>query len=40
VEQAADLRAGIERCIASVNAGRASLLEVVTQEEATIAGEH
>jgi thiamine pyrophosphate-dependent acetolactate synthase large subunit-like protein len=40
VEQAADLRGGIERCIASVSAGRASLLEVVTQEEASIAGEH
>jgi thiamine pyrophosphate-dependent acetolactate synthase large subunit-like protein len=40
VEEAADLRGGIERGIASVSAGRASLLEVVTQEEASIAGEH
>ena len=40
VDRAADLRGGIERCIASVSAGRASLLEVVTAEEAAIAGEH
>jgi thiamine pyrophosphate-dependent acetolactate synthase large subunit-like protein len=40
VERASDLRAGIERCVASVEAGRASLLEVITCEEQAIAGEH
>jgi acetolactate synthase-1/2/3 large subunit len=40
VERAADLRGGIERCVASVESGRASLLEVMTCEEQTIAGEH
>jgi thiamine pyrophosphate-dependent acetolactate synthase large subunit-like protein len=40
VERAADLRGAIERCIASTTAGRATLLEVVTCEEAAIAGEH
>jgi thiamine pyrophosphate-dependent acetolactate synthase large subunit-like protein len=40
VERASDLRAGIERCIASSESGRASLLEVMTCEEQAIAGEH
>jgi thiamine pyrophosphate-dependent acetolactate synthase large subunit-like protein len=40
VERASDLRAGIGRCVASVEAGRASLLEVITCEEQAIAGEH
>jgi thiamine pyrophosphate-dependent acetolactate synthase large subunit-like protein len=40
VERASDLRAAIERCIASTASGRATLLEVITCEEAAIAGEH
>jgi thiamine pyrophosphate-dependent acetolactate synthase large subunit-like protein len=40
VERASDLRAGIERCIASTESGRATLLEVTTCEEQSIAGEH
>jgi acetolactate synthase I/II/III large subunit len=40
VERASDLRAAIERCVASVESGHASLLEVMTCEEQSIAGEH
>jgi thiamine pyrophosphate-dependent acetolactate synthase large subunit-like protein len=40
VERASELHGAIERCIASTTAGRATLLEVVTCEEAAIAGEH
>jgi acetolactate synthase-1/2/3 large subunit len=40
IERTSDLRAGIERCIASVDSGRATLLEVITSEEQSLAGEH
>ena len=36
----ASCAAAIERCIASVESGRAALLEVMTCEEQAIAGEH
>ena len=40
IERTSELRAGIERCVASVDAGRATLLEVMTGEEHSLAGEH
>jgi acetolactate synthase-1/2/3 large subunit len=40
VERTSDLRGAIDRCTASVESGRASLLEVMTCEEQSIAGEH
>ncbi|MDX6565006.1 MAG: hypothetical protein QOE10_668, partial [Gaiellales bacterium] len=40
IERTSDLRAGIERCVASVDSGRATLLEVITSEEQSLAGEH
>jgi thiamine pyrophosphate-dependent acetolactate synthase large subunit-like protein len=38
VERPAELRAALERCIASVAAGQAALCEVATHEEPTMAG--
>jgi len=37
IEQPADLRAALERCIAAVEDGRTALLEVMTHEEPTLA---
>jgi acetolactate synthase-1/2/3 large subunit len=37
IEEPAELRAALERCIASVEDGRAALLEVTTHEEPTLA---
>jgi acetolactate synthase I/II/III large subunit len=38
VDRPADLRAALERCIKSVEAGQAALCEVATHEEAAMAG--
>jgi thiamine pyrophosphate-dependent acetolactate synthase large subunit-like protein len=38
VERPAELRAALERCVASVAAGQAALCEVATHEEPAMAG--